>query len=141
LSSSALSSVFICKLANLTTRGFAFDLGMMAKGVELGPITSPNLLIVTPLNFDGGSLGTIDDVGLFGGPTCDCLVSCPTSIGMVGTCFLGCELMELDLRRALGAGLSASKLTFVAKFSFSNTGLSSDPMPDLATRPQHEQRL
>ncbi len=130
----------MCKLANLTTRGFSLDLGIIAKGVELGPMTSPNLLTVRPLGV-GGLLAVAEGAGSFIGSIRACLVSLPTSIGIIGTNFLGWELIELDLRRPLGDVLSASKVRFVLRCSFSSTGLNSDPdPPGLPRRPQHEQR-
>lgn len=137
---SSLSSIFICKLVNLTTRCFSFDLGIIANGMELGPMTSPNLLTATPLSLAGGSLAITDGVDSFAGSIRDCLVWLPTSIGIIWTKF-GCELREAELRRALGDVLSVSKSKFAFKLSFSSTGLNSDPNPPgLATRPQHEQR-
>jgi len=113
---------------------------MIANGMELGPITSPSWLTATPLSLAGGSLAVTDGAVSLAVSTRDCRFWLPSSVGVLGTNF-GCELTELDGRPAVGGVLSVLEPRFFFGFSFSSTGLNSDPMPpDLATRPQHEQR-
>lgn len=77
-------------------RGAPFGFGMIARGIELGPMTSPGLLMATPRTAGAGSALT----GFISyGSIRACLVSLPTSIGMIGIYFRGPELSELDLRR------------------------------------------
>lgn len=142
-----------CRLANLTIRGSTFRRGIIASGVEPGAIMSPSLLTATPTitGFSSGiatgaGTGTAAGAGAwtcgansFTGSIRACLVSLPTSIGMIGVYLLGpSDVRELDLRRRSADILPTSKLKFVRRFSFSITGLRSDSNPPgFWTRPQH----